>query len=120
MALYADNLIGQRHFRERPDASFDVALFLWSAGTCPRFPLFSLDLRRLNGFLWLEIDTLDQHSVFFPPYGTGKLRQVGALHSAQHQNAPASDVRECESSSSEQIIRSVNSGAPSRPASSRR
>jgi hypothetical protein len=30
-------------------AAFDVALFLWSAGTCPRFPLFSLDFRRPIG-----------------------------------------------------------------------
>jgi len=35
--------------------------------------------------LRLEIGTLAQHSVFFQPYGKGKLRQAGALQSAQHQ-----------------------------------
>ena len=39
-------------------ASFDVALFLWSAGTCPRFPLFSLDTRGLNGRLAANIGAL--------------------------------------------------------------
>ncbi len=30
--------------------------------------------------------TVAQHSVFLEPYGKGKLRQVGALLNAQHQN----------------------------------
>ncbi len=40
--------------------------------------------------LRLKIGTLAQHSVFFQPYGKGKLRQAGALQSAQQRNAPAS------------------------------
>ncbi len=56
----------------------------------PAFPCFHWTFEGQLEVVRLEIDTLDQHSVFFQPYGKGKLRQVGALQSAQYQNTPAS------------------------------
>lgn len=60
--------------------------FFGVRGLVPAFPCFHWTFEGQSDVVQLEIDTLDQHSVLFQPYGNGKLRQVGALQSAQHQN----------------------------------
>ncbi len=57
----------------------------WVRGLVLAFTCFHWTFMGKLKDLRLEIGTLAQHSVFVHPYGKGKLRQVGALQSAQLQ-----------------------------------